>query len=203
MLGFFFLPSVYPDKRTLRAASVIVSLRWPFRFEGCVMGIPYKFVGKVRQEIADAYASGEMLKSICARYGCDKATVCHIARSAGLPKRMGTKKQVRIIELSQVHPELSPRQIARIVGASPDYVWSVRKLCGFRFHRPAPKALLVIKLSRENPDLGCERIAYLARVSVAYAKEVRRRYGIRAQGYKFASVSAATLNQGGLQGLNT
>lgn len=166
------------------------------------MGIPYKFTGKVRQEIADAYASGEMLKSIAARYGCDKATVCHIARSAGLPKRMGTKKQVRIIELSQVHPELSPRQIARIVGASPDYVWSVRKLCGFRFNRPAPKALLVIKLSRENPELGCERIAHLARVSVAYSKEVRRKHGIRAERYKFASVGVPAPDQSGLQGLS-
>jgi hypothetical protein len=203
MLVFSFLPSVDPDKPALRAASVIVSLRWPFRFEGGVMGIPYKFVGKVRQEIADAYASGEMLKSISARYGCDKATVCHIARSAGLPKRMGIKKQIRIIELSQAHPELSPRQIARIVGANPDYVWSVRKMCGFRYQRRASKAILIVRLSGENPHLGCERIARLAGVSIAYAKEVRRKHGIRAQNHRFASVSAATLNQGGVQGLST
>jgi len=202
VFAFFILPSGYPDKRPLRAASVIVSLRWPFRFEGCVMGAPYKFVGQVRQEIADAYASGEPLKSIAARYGTDQSTVYRVAMKMGAAKRTaGVTKTAKIIELSQANPHLGPIDIAQIVGARVDFVGAIRRLCGFR-GRIARKALRVIAASRENPTFGCERIAAIAGVSVVYAKEVRRKHGIRAQNYNFASASAPTLNQGGLQGLS-
>lgn len=167
------------------------------------MGTPHKFVGKVRQEIADAYASGEALKSIAARHGSNPSTIYRIAIAMGAAKRAaGITKMAKIIEIAQSNPELSAVQIAGIVGATVDYVRSIRRLCGLR-RSQSGKALMVLRLSRDNPTLGAGRIARLAGVSEIYAKEVRRRYGIRAQGYKFASVSAATLNQGGLQGLNT